>query len=235
MTGVTITTPAHQLRSYLARPAGEGSWPGVIVLHDVAGMSDDLRHQADWLASAGYLTVAPDLYSWGRKISCIWATMRELTAGRGRVFADIDATRQWLAVQPGCTGRIGVIGFCMGGGFALLLAPGHGFAAASVNYGGTPKDAESVLRGACPIVGSYGGKDWSQRGAADRLERALDALGVDHDVKEYPDAGHSFLNDHRNVLFKVVGLIGIAYHEPSALDARRRILSFFERHLQSGT
>ena len=212
MTDVTIKTPTHQLRSYLARPEGEGSWPGVIVLHDAAGMSNDLRHQADWLASAGYLTVAPDLYSWGRKIVCIWAIMRELAAGRGQVFADIDATRQWIAVQPGCTGRVGVIGFCMGGGFALMLAPGHGFEAASVNYSG---------------------KDWSQRGAANRLERALDVLGIDHDVKEYPNAGHSFLNDHHNMLFKILGLIGIAYHEPSAQDARQRILSFFERHLQS--
>ncbi len=235
MTDVTITTPAHQLRGYLAHPAGEGSWPGVIVLHDAAGMSNDLRHQADWLASAGYLAVAPDLYSWGRKITCMWATIRELAAGRGQIFADIDATRQWLAGQPGCTGRVGVIGFCMGGGFALLLASGHGFEAASVNYGGIPGNAEAVLRGACPIVGSYGGKDWSQRGAADRLERTLAALGVDHDVKEYPDAGHSFLNDHHSVLFKVLGLVSIAYHEPSASDARRRILSFFEHHLQSVT
>jgi carboxymethylenebutenolidase len=237
MTNVTITTSTHQLRGYLARPAGEGSWPGVIVLHDMAGMSDDLRHQTDWLAGAGYLALAPDLYSWGRKIACMWVTVRELAAGRGQVFADVDATRQWLAVQPGCTGRIGVIGFCMGGGFALLLAPGHGFAAASVNYGSVSQNAytEAALRGACPIVGSFGGKDWSLRGAADRLERALDALGVDHDVKEYPDAGHSFLNDHRSVLFKVMGLIGIAYHEPSARDARRRILSFFDRHLRAGT
>lgn len=99
MTDVTITTPAHQLRGYLARPAGEGPWPGVIVLHDAAGMTSDLRHQVDWLAGAGYIAVAPDLYSWGRKIACMWATIRELMAGRGQAFADIDATRQWLAAN----------------------------------------------------------------------------------------------------------------------------------------
>jgi carboxymethylenebutenolidase len=103
MTDVTITTPAHQIRSYLARPAGVGPWPGVIVLHDATGMSKGLRHQADWLAGAGYLTVAPDLYSWGRKIACIWATMRELTAGRGKVFADIDG----ISVTSNYDGRGG--------------------------------------------------------------------------------------------------------------------------------
>ena len=59
MTDVTITTPTHQLRSYLAQPAGEGPWPGVIVLHDAAGMSNDLRQQADWLAGAGYQGISP--------------------------------------------------------------------------------------------------------------------------------------------------------------------------------
>jgi carboxymethylenebutenolidase len=62
---------------------------------------------------------------------------------------------------------------------------------------GVPKDAyaESVLAGACPIVGSYGAREGADRGTAERLDRALEALGVDHDIKEYPDAGHSFLND----------------------------------------
>jgi carboxymethylenebutenolidase len=71
------------------------------------------------------------------------------------------------------------------------------------------------------------------RGAADRLERTLEKLGVDHDIVEYANAGHSFLNDHRSVLFTVLGgLMGAGYHEPSAQDARRRITSFFDRYLK---
>ena len=192
MPDTTYAANSTELRAYLALPRDEGPWPGVVVIQDAIGLTDDIREQADRLAAAGYLAFAPDLYS-GRGLRCVLATLQASRSGHGRAYAEIEAARRWLAAREDCTGRIGIIGFCMGGGFALLSAPQFEFAAASVNYGEVPEDT-ARLTGSCPVVGSFGGRDRGLRGRAERLERALTELGIEHDVKEYPEAGHSFLN-----------------------------------------
>jgi carboxymethylenebutenolidase len=222
-----------ELGAYLAVPESTGPWPGVVVIQDALGLSDDIRAQADRLAAAGYLAFAPDLYS-GRGVRCVLATLAASRSGRGQVYDDIEAARKWLVAREDCTGKVGIIGFCMGGGFALLCAPKYDFAAASVNYGEVPGDAAERLRGACPIVGSYGQGDLTLRGRAQRLERALTSLGVEHDIKEYPGAGHSFMNRVKVPpgIDLLVPLLRFDYDHEASEDAWTRILAFFETHLR---
>jgi carboxymethylenebutenolidase len=235
---VRITIPSRngEIEGYLALPqievSGPTPWPGVVVVHDLTGLSDDIRAITDRFATAGYVATAPNLYSRGGFPRCVRSMFGDLVAGRGRVFDDLDAARQLIANRHDCSGRVGVVGFCVGGGFALLAAT-RAFDASAPYYGDLPADL-SVLEGACPIVASYGGRDPmpTLRGAAGKLRAALREHGVPHDVKEYPAAGHSFANrvvpGPLNLLLRVPG---IAYHHESSEDAWQRVLAFFAEHL----
>ena len=91
------------------------------------------------------------------------------------------------------------------------------------------RSSRARVRSSGVSAGATGGL----RGAADKLERALAANGVEHDIKEYSDAGHSFLNNHAGIWFALLGkIMGLGYDEAAATDARRRILAFFDRELR---
>jgi carboxymethylenebutenolidase len=223
-----------QVRGFLGVPAGSGPWPAVVMLHEAFAIDEVMLRQVERMASAGYLVLMPDLFSAGGPRRCLAATFRALSSRQGRAFEDIEAARRWLLERADCTGAVGVLGFCMGGGFALVAAS-RGFDAASVNYGMIPKDVADVLQGACPVVGSYGGKDRTLARAVPRLEAALEVRSIVHDVKTYPTAGHSFLNDAASgpawlqPVLKVV--LGAGPNPEAAADAWRRIEEFFRQHL----
>lgn len=204
------------------------------MLHEIFGIDDVMRRQADRLAAAGYLALMPDLYSQGGTRRCLRATMKAMGSGTGRAWADIETARRYLTADPQCTARVGVIGFCLGGGFAVLAAS-RGFDAGSINYGILPKDLDGVFDGACPIVASYGGRDVEIRRGAERIEKALTAAGVTHDVKEYPKAGHSFMNDAMSgprPLRPLMKVLGVGPKPEAAADAWQRIERFFAEHLK---
>ena len=231
--------PVRERQAYLAVPvpttAMPGPWPGVVVIHEGLGPTDDLQEQSDWFAAAGYLALMPDLYHGKPMVRCVKGTVQQMFAQRGPVFEQLESARGYLASRDDCTGAVGVAGYCLGGGFALLLAGRGGYHAAAVNYGELPKNLDEVLAGSCPIVASYGGRDGLVRGpAAATLTASLDRAGVPHDVKHYPPARHAFIS--RNVvpspLTTIGKVLGVGYDHDSAADAKRRILAFFDQHLR---
>ncbi|WP_067539690.1 dienelactone hydrolase family protein [Nocardia crassostreae] len=231
MSTIELTAPDGPIEALLEVPAGNGPWPGVVVLHDSTGMSADVARTARKLADNGYLAIAPDLFSRGF-VRCVPSMLRELMGNRaGQTTRDILAARDLLAADERCTGRVAVAGYCLGGGFALLVAP-KGFAAAAPFYPSGRGNYEEMLRGSCPIVASYGQYDPANPGRGRKLERVLTEYGIDHDVKTYPGVTHSFAN--QLPVEPVLRVAGIGYNEEATADAWSRIFAFFDTHLRQG-
>lgn len=233
METVAIDTRLDGRLAVLVRPAAPGPWPGVVMVHEIFGLDDVLRRQADRLAAAGFVVLAPDLFGDGPRLRCLRTTFRALAAREGAPFDLLQRARGHLLADRRVNGRVGVIGFCMGGGFALVLSS-DGFDASAVNYGMIPEDVEEVLGGACPVVASYGGRDRQLVGRVSALRAALESNDVPYDLEVYPTAGHSFLNDAPNGPLVLRPLLRLAHVGPdpaAAADAWRRIEAFFGLHL----
>jgi len=122
MSALTIPVNDGGLPVFAAVPERRAPWPGVVVLHEVGGLKEDIRNPARGLAHERFLAAAPNLYFRGPMMKCVFAIAGDLKARRGRTDDDVEAVRSWSVGQEGCTGKIGVIGFCMGGG-SLCCSP----------------------------------------------------------------------------------------------------------------
>jgi carboxymethylenebutenolidase len=226
-----------QMHARLFLPDGPaGPAPAVMVIFDIFGMTQDLNRIAGCIVDEGYAVLIPDLFDRSEpRLICVVRALRSSVRGKGREFEDIELAREYLAARPEVDAqRIAITGFCMGGGFAIVLAGRGMFKVSAPFYGEVPREA-GALRGSCPVVASYGERDSAAMIASGkRLESHLGQLGVPHDVKFYPNAGHSFMNRNTGFLAERIGPhlpMHAEYHEASAEDAWRRMFSFFEKYL----
>jgi carboxymethylenebutenolidase len=166
----------------------------------------------------------------GAHLRCVLRAMQALRAGSGPLVEALEGVVGLLETRFGVR-RVGAVGFCMGGGFALLLGCRQRVAAAGVFYGDIrPRDE---LAAACPLTGGYGGKDRIFAPKGRQLIATLEELGKEHDVRIYEDCGHSYMNDagHPFMAKLTRPLMHVEYNAAAADDSWRRMLAFFERHL----
>jgi carboxymethylenebutenolidase len=221
---------AHLLDGYLARPESvEGrQLPGVVVIHELFGLNDNIRDIARRFAAEGYVALAVDLFSGAlNRRLCVMRVLAALVTRprSSKGLSELRRALDWLQARPEVdAGRVGAIGFCMGGGYALGLACVDGdLRASSILYCTNPWPLRVVAR-ACPIVGSYAGTDGFTSGSGRRLDAALDRFQVPHDIKVYDGADHSFFNDTLD-----------NYNPAAAADSWARTLAFFQEHLFAGS
>jgi carboxymethylenebutenolidase len=196
-----------------------------VVIHEWWGLNDWVKEQAQKFAEQGYLALAVDLYR--GKVASDPDLAHELSRGlpHDRALRDLKAAFDYLASRPDVRhDKIGSVGWCMGGGFSLLLAVNEPkLAACVVNYGSLPTAKDELERIQAPVLGNFGGED---RGippsAVEAFEGAMKAAQKSVDVKIYEGAGHAFENPNNK----------LGYREAAANDAWSRTLAFLNRTLK---
>ena len=210
------------LDSFYARPVGDGPFPGLIVIHEIFGLNDNIRKITEDFAAEGYAALAVDLFANRPRAYCMMQAFYGvlIKPHSNPMLDDLKKAFDVLAGLPGVDpNRIGAVGFCMGGGYALQLAvTDKGLKAASVFYGMSPKPLE-YMASTCPIVGHFPEVDFTTK-AARELDAFLTTREVAHDIKFYPDTQHSFFNQQRTV-----------FEVEASKDAWSRMLAFFREHI----
>lgn len=217
---VTFPCPAGTLLGYLARPSIDGPRAGIIVNHEIFGLTDHIRDVVRRLAKAGYVALAVDLASRAGGTAKAGNVAGALTQGSvaDRV-ADLDGGYAFLQTRADFNGKLGVTGFCFGGGMTLSFAAAQPKVLAAVAYYGPTPDPASVMSTTnAAILAQYGANDARVNAGIDALEKAM--AGKVLEKRVYDGAGHAFNND-----------TGGAYVEARAVEAWTATLDWFGRYL----
>ncbi|MDX2003739.1 MAG: dienelactone hydrolase family protein [Meiothermus sp.] len=227
---IQVSEPKFQARgfehfAYLARPAGGGPHPGVLVIHENRGLQPHIQDVARRAAKAGYIALAPDLMS-KQGGTTKFADTAQISAylaqaGGDEHIANLQEALKVLKATPGVLAdRLGVTGFCFGGGLTWRLATEAPELKAAVPFYGPAPDTAAVPRIKAAVLGIYGGNDARINVGIPALEAALKAANVRHQIRIYEGANHAFHND-----------TGANYKKDAAEDAWARTLEWFKTYL----
>jgi carboxymethylenebutenolidase len=209
-----------------ARPSCQGACPGVIVVQEYWGLNAHIKDVTCRLAQEGFIALAPDLYDGKLATDANQASAMMQQLDRERAIRILRGGVKFLQEkEPIYAEHIGVIGFCMGGSYALLLACREPVLKAAVPfYGDLPDPIDQVKNIRCPVLFFGAGKDqWINADKISRLKKAFQEYGVHGEVRVYPEAEHAFFNDTRPD----------KYNPAAAHDAWTRTLGLFSRTLKS--
>ncbi len=190
-------TAGPDVVAYVARPAGPGPHPAVIMIHEFWGLRPEVAAKADLLAEQGYLVIAPDLFRGVATDFLPSAIVNVVTSSNDSQAEDLDAVYAWLASQSDVDRqRIGALGFCFGGGAALRYSLTNPDLAATVVFYGQPvTDAVQLKRLSGPVLGIFGGADASiPQDEVRAFDAALTEAGIAHTVTVYDGQPHAFVS-----------------------------------------